>query len=92
MSLEHTFPPVNIKDKLVEEVKKFGFEIAGDKEVNFQKWSERWQCYINIEEDDLENLRDGDKVLAVICQNQKQSEVLVSFVFVELPKDGCCPK
>ena len=67
LRLNSTISSKDVKRKMVEEVIKFGLEFRED-EVSFQKWSQRWQCFVSVDDDALVNVEDGDRVQVIINQ------------------------
>ena len=58
---------VGVRERLEEEIRKFGDEeinscLESGKKYNLKKWSDKWKCYIDVDEDSILDLKDGDRI------------------------------
>lgn len=37
---------------------------------SLQKWSEKWECYVDVDVNDITKMKDGDRI--AIIKNQKK--------------------
>lgn len=75
-----------ITQRIHDEIRKFGdTEInrclsqtkstEHDKTYRLQKWSEKWECYVDVDANDITKMKDGDRIAII---KTKKSEVKVS--------------
>ena len=78
-----------ITGKIHEEIKKFGdiqineylsqvetkSKKTGDGVFRLQKWSEKWDCYVDVDSDCIMDVKDGDRITI----SKSKVDVQVSF-------------
>ena len=80
--------------KIEDEIKKFGdqeinlslSQATTEKNYSIQKWSDRWNCYLSVDNESLSELQDGDRITIVkkgASKGLSQVEVsqLTSYIF-----------